>query len=114
MGADEKHAATYHGAEYTPDTEIMRCLFKIGRVTRNQNVGGQQMDAEFDRWLETVRAEAKAEAYKDAERILHEEARWQLDLHQRHKEYRFKHCSERMTEMENCMTVRASQYKENQ
>ena len=53
--------------------------------------------------------EAKAEAYKDAERILHEEARWQLDLHQRHKEYRFKHCSERMTEMENCMTVRANQ-----
>lgn len=64
----------------------------------------------LDKHMQEQCAEAKAEAYKDAERILHEEARWQLDLHQRHKEYRFKHCSERMTEMENCMTVRANQY----
>lgn len=65
MGADEKHAATYHGGEYTPDTEIMRFLFKIGRVTRNNNVGGQQMDAEFDRWLSEVRAEAWQEGWED-------------------------------------------------
>lgn len=65
MGANEKHDATYHGGEYTPDTEIMRFLFKIGRLTRNKNVGGEQMDDEFDRWLETVRAEAKAEAWAE-------------------------------------------------
>ena len=62
MGADEKHAATYHGGEYTPTTGIVRVLFKIGRVTRKSDVGGEQIDAEFNRWLEQVRAEAKAEA----------------------------------------------------
>lgn len=53
-------------AEYTPSTNIVRALFKIGRVTRKSGVGGQQMDAEFDRWLEAVRAEAQAKALEDA------------------------------------------------
>ena len=109
MGANEKHAAAYHGREYTPmQVRVRQAYARTGIDVRKKLA----LAEEFDRWLETVRAEAKAEAYKDAERILHEEARWQLDLHQRHKEYRFKHCSERMTEMENCMTVRANQYKE--
>lgn len=103
--------------KYTPTTAVVRATYSVAwdSVTDPTDIKEvrNQATAEFDRWLETVRAEAKAEAYKDAERILHEEARWQLDLHQRHKEYRFKHCSERMTEMENCMTVRANQYKEN-
>ena len=107
MGADEKHAATYHGL--SDDTVRGRYCDGTHAQTGHTTDG-----AEYDTWLAGVKAEAKAEAYKDAERILHEEARWQLDLHQRHKEYRFKHCSERMTEMENCMTVRANQYKENQ
>lgn len=65
MGANEKHEATYHGGEYVPSTEIVRLLFKIGRVTRKSDVGTEQMNAEFERWLETVRAEAKAEALRD-------------------------------------------------
>ena len=110
MGADEKHAATYHGVRHDPDLNLVRAVYAGASPVPSYD---ERAEA-FNRMVTKVRAEAKAEAYKDAERILHEEARWQLDLHQRHKEYRCKHCSERMTEMENCMTVRANQYKENQ
>lgn len=58
MGADEKHAATYHGREYTPTTEEVRKHW--------ENVGFAGTGTEFDRWLETVRAEAKAEAWDEA------------------------------------------------
>ena len=61
MGANEKHDATYHGGEYTPSTEEVRKHW--------ENVGFAGTGTEFDRWLETVRAEAKAEAlieYADA------------------------------------------------
>jgi len=58
--------------------------------------------------------EAQAETYKDAADVLHSEARWQTELMQRHQEYRFRHCASRMTEMENVMTTRANQYKEEQ
>lgn len=62
MGANEKHAATYHGAEYTPSTKVVRAIFSHHRDAGMEayNVGI------FDRWLETVRAEAKAEALEAA------------------------------------------------
>ncbi|MFC9934599.1 hypothetical protein [Glutamicibacter sp. NPDC127525] len=62
MGANEKHAATYHGGEYTPSTKAVRASFShhrdAGMETYNAGI--------FDRWLETVRAEAKAEALREA------------------------------------------------
>ena len=58
MGADEKNAATYHGGEYTPSTEEVRKHW--------ENVGFAGTGTEFDRWLEQVRAEAKAEALNEA------------------------------------------------
>lgn len=110
MGANEKHDATYHGAEYTPSTEAVRSAF-----SHHRDAGMEAYNTGlFDRWLETVRAEAKAEAYKDAADALHAEARWQTDLLLRHGEYRFRHCANRMTEMENVMLARANQYKEEQ
>lgn len=101
--------------EYTPEQNPLMTRAQIGQALECAYIESSELEDVIDNvlvMLAKVRAEAKAEAYKDAECILHEEARWQLDLHQRHKEYRFKHCSERMTEMENCMTVRANQYKE--
>lgn len=58
MGANEKHAATYHGGKYTPDAEQVRASFANSGMHRERPV----MKAGFDRWLEAVRAEAKAEA----------------------------------------------------
>jgi len=58
MGANEKAAAAYHG--YTPDTEQVR-----DQYTREQppHIGTVcQKTAEFERWLEQVKREAKAEA----------------------------------------------------
>ncbi|MGH3651573.1 hypothetical protein [Glutamicibacter sp.] len=68
MGADEKHAATYHGGEYTPDAEQVRASFANSGMHRERPV----MKAGFDRWLETVRAEAKAEALNEAAENIHE------------------------------------------
>ena len=56
MGADEKHAATYHGAEYD---------FGSPEVVTAKRVRFMS-DSDFNRWLETVRAEAKAEALREA------------------------------------------------
>lgn len=63
MGANEKYAATYHGGEYVPDTESVRMTYCL----RNEHLGISRNCAEenFTRWLETVRAEAKAEALRD-------------------------------------------------
>ncbi|MGO4297112.1 hypothetical protein [Glutamicibacter sp. MCAF14] len=110
MSANEKHDATSRGREYTPDTESVRMTYCL----RKEHLGLSRNVAEdnFNRWLETVRAEAKAEACKDAADALHAEARWQTDLLLRHEEYRFRHCSNRVTEMENVMLARANQYKE--
>lgn len=68
MGADEKHAATYHGGQYTPDVDDLRDLWvdrKLDPLPRAQGIElVPTVQAEFDRWLETVRAEAKAEALR--------------------------------------------------
>ncbi|WP_413455971.1 hypothetical protein ACLQ8T_05685 [Glutamicibacter sp. FR1] len=72
MGADEKHAATYHGGKYTPTkymptTDDLRDLWvdsKLDHLPRHLGIPlVPTVQAEFDRWLETVRAEAKAEAW---------------------------------------------------
>ena len=69
MGADEKHAATYHGAEYTPDTTRVRHGY-VDHVDYSAQLHGLPSNDKgageaFDRWLETVRAEAKAEAWDE-------------------------------------------------
>ena len=67
MGADEKHAATYHGGEYTPSTGQIRSSFTRGI---RREVGLAQANRAFDRWIEIVRAEAKAEALNDMAHVL--------------------------------------------
>ena len=63
MGANEKHDATYHVGEYTPSNRQIRSSFTRGI---RREVGLDQANRAFDRWLETVRAEAKAEALNEA------------------------------------------------
>lgn len=63
MGADEKHDATYHGREYTPATENVEHSYVAYRSSKVDLITGHH---EFTRWLETVRAEAKAEALREA------------------------------------------------
>lgn len=55
MGANEDN-----DGEYTPNTADMR-RWHTYRVT-----DGEQGKKEFDRWIENVRAEAKAEALNEA------------------------------------------------
>lgn len=62
MGANEKHAATYHGGEYTPATENVEHSYVAYRSSKVELITGHH---EFTRWLETVRAEAKAEAWDE-------------------------------------------------
>lgn len=66
MGANEKHAATYHGGEYTPTTAIVHSIYMTAWNSTVDPVDQQEVQDkardEFTRWLETVRAEAKAEA----------------------------------------------------
>ena len=67
MGADEKHAATYHGGEYTPATENVEHSYVAYRSSKVDLITGHH---EFTHWLETVRAEAKAEALNEAAHAL--------------------------------------------
>lgn len=71
MGADEKHAATYHGGEYTPDTTRVRHAY-VDHLDFSAQTFGLTSDEKFasdsfTRWLETVRAEAKAEAWDEGQ-----------------------------------------------
>lgn len=69
MGADEKHAATYHGGEYTPTTAIVHSIYMAAWNSTVDPVDQQEVQDkardEFTRWLEAVRAEAKAEAWEE-------------------------------------------------
>lgn len=71
MGADEKHAATYHGGEYTPSTGQVRNAYGA-HLADCRPVSTDALN-EFDRWLETVRAEAKAEALHEVLNVLQAE-----------------------------------------
>lgn len=63
MGADEKHDATYGG--YTPSTEAIRDQFIDRRGEPGNESWNEGSALRFDRWLEIVRAEAKAEALNE-------------------------------------------------
>lgn len=70
---DVPHVATYHGGEYTPTANDIREVWggfsEYGGLVIRPSGTATFLDdryAEFDRWLETVRAEAKAEALRDA------------------------------------------------
>ncbi|UXN30994.1 hypothetical protein [Glutamicibacter sp. M10] len=65
MSANEKHAATYHCGEYTPTTEQVREACILGHYPLPSVKQRTDLGADFDRWLETVRAEAKAEALNE-------------------------------------------------
>ncbi|MGO4298271.1 hypothetical protein, partial [Glutamicibacter sp. MCAF14] len=77
MGANEKHAATYHGGEYTPTTAIVHSIYMTAWNSTADPVDQQEIQDkardEFTRWLETVRAEAKAEALREAADALNPE-----------------------------------------
>lgn len=66
MGANEKLQAAMHG--FIPATDEVRALYVAGTPTHRVSVHSGH--AEFDRWLETVRAEAKVEALNDAAHAL--------------------------------------------
>ena len=69
MGANEKFDAATHGGEYVPSTESVREEYRNGRQF-GELYSKTDFRAEFDRWLETVRAEAKAEALTDMAHVL--------------------------------------------
>lgn len=63
MGANEKHAATYHGGEYTPmQMRVRQAYARTGIDVRTKLA----LAEEFDRWLNQIRAESKAEALNEA------------------------------------------------
>ena len=99
MGADEKHAATCHGGEYTPATENVEHSYVAYRSSKVDLITGHH---EFTRWLETVRAEAKAEALEEAADALTREEvpdGWGIPTYENYG---------------NWLRARANQYKENQ
>ena len=69
MGANEKYDDTYHGGEYTPSTDSARraYVFHTAGLKLPPQERAERREHEFDRWLETVRAEAKAEAWDECE-----------------------------------------------
>lgn len=60
MGANDKVDATTHGGEYTPSTEDIAFYYE------GPNLDAAERRAEFTRWLDQIRAEAKAEALEEA------------------------------------------------
>lgn len=103
MGADEKHAATYHGGEYTPDTKEVEDSYTMDQVQISLRKSTVVAREEFRRWLETVRAEAKAEALRDAATELN---RLDTDVEMYDENLR-------ATQVEWWLRNRANQYKEN-
>lgn len=64
MGADEKHAATYHGGEYTPPVRDLRTSYVALRDKDTTSL--EEAREEFQRGIDRIRAEAKAEALEEA------------------------------------------------
>lgn len=61
MGANEKHEATYHGGEYVPDEKQLRNAY-LNVFTGERN---ETSNAEFDRAIAKIKAEAKSEALEE-------------------------------------------------
>lgn len=81
MGANEKHAATYHGGEYTPELIELRVAYRFMEADLMMDPDSKphdpelmaESDAEFDRLIAKVRAEAKAEALHEVLTVLNAE-----------------------------------------
>lgn len=69
MGANEKYESAMHG--FIPATDEVRALYVAGTPAHRVSVHSGY--AEFDRWLDQIRAEAKAEALRDAADTLNPE-----------------------------------------
>lgn len=65
MGADEKHAATYHGGEYTPSVRDLRICYVALRDQENTSLA--EVREEFQRGIDRIRAEAWAEGHAAGE-----------------------------------------------
>lgn len=65
MGANEKHAATYHGGEYTPTVRDLRMCYVALRDKENTSLA--EVREEFQRGLDRIRAEAWAEGHAAGE-----------------------------------------------
>ena len=61
MGANEKHAATYHGVRHDPDLNLVRTVYAGASPVPSY----EDREAAFDRMIAKVRAEAKAEALQE-------------------------------------------------
>ncbi|MEV7645853.1 MULTISPECIES: hypothetical protein [Actinomycetes] len=64
MGANEKHAATYHGGEYVPTPDEARATWVLAMAYSKSRI--EPLMQSFDRMIAKVRAEAKAEALNEA------------------------------------------------
>lgn len=101
MGADEKHAATYHGGQYTPATENVEHSYVAYRSSKVDLITGHH---EFTRWFETVRAEAKWDALMETATVL-ERLDDDVEMYDENM---------RATPVTVWLRARANQYKENQ
>lgn len=68
MGANEKHAATYHGGGYVPPVRALRTSYVALRDKETTSLG--EAREEFQRGIDRIRAEAKAEAWDECVRSL--------------------------------------------
>lgn len=71
---------------HQPTTDIVRARYHLATLPDDTpseiiEMGRARSYAEFDRWLEQVQAEAKAEALEEAADLLHGEAKWQREMH---------------------------------
>lgn len=71
MGANEKHAATYHGGEYTPSELALITAWADQRRNLLEYAGEPfegvvERTAQAQRTIAKIRAEAKAEALREA------------------------------------------------
>lgn len=117
MGANEKHAATYHGGEYTPDTTRVRHAYvdhvdysaQLHCLSSDDKYAGEA----FDRWLETVRAEAKAEALNEAaDKIDQIHSFGELPNGAIREEFRKEYWAFTEASKADWLRIRANQYKE--
>ncbi|KUM31599.1 hypothetical protein AQ436_00215 [Arthrobacter sp. EpRS66] len=117
MGANEKHDATYHGGEYTPDADGLRDLWVDSKLDHLPRAVGiplvPTVQAEFTRWLETVRAEAKAEALHEVLTVLNAEIEDAPPANHEEDNYEAGYIDGLMF-AEKFTETRANQYKENQ
>lgn len=102
MGANEKHAATYHSGEYTPPVRALRTSYVALRDKDTTSL--EEAREEFQRGIDSIRAEAKQEALLEASKA--------LDNDQSAEPGTMKYVHNIIYSV--WLTERANQYKENQ